>query len=103
MASDPNDAAIIDAIIVMAHKLGLKVVAEGIETEMSALVGRRLATLMKGSRILAGRQAVQRRRLLPKMPIRPMMINKSRCSRASRCNSNWPAEKITLAPANLMG
>ena len=32
MAIDPSDAAIVDAIIVMAHKLGLKVVAEGIET-----------------------------------------------------------------------
>ena len=33
MASDPNDRAIVEAIIAMAHKLDIKVVAEGIESE----------------------------------------------------------------------
>ena len=33
LATDPNDMALSEAIIVMAHKLGLKVVAEGVETE----------------------------------------------------------------------
>ncbi|MDX8400277.1 MAG: EAL domain-containing protein [Gallionellaceae bacterium] len=31
LATDPNDLALSEAIIVMAHKLGLKVVAEGVE------------------------------------------------------------------------
>ena len=31
LAHDPNDRALCEAIVVMAHKLGLRVVAEGIE------------------------------------------------------------------------
>ena len=33
MVSDPADQALCEAIVVMAHKLGLKVVAEGVETK----------------------------------------------------------------------
>jgi len=33
LASNPSDRALAEAIIMMAHKLGLKVIAEGVETE----------------------------------------------------------------------
>ena len=33
LETDPDNMALSEAIIVMAHKLGLKVIAEGVETE----------------------------------------------------------------------
>lgn len=33
LATDDNDKALAEAIVVMAHKLGLKVIAEGVETQ----------------------------------------------------------------------
>jgi len=33
VASDPNNAAIVSAIAVMGHSLGMKVIAEGVESQ----------------------------------------------------------------------
>ncbi len=38
LATERSDAALCEAIIVMAHKLGLKVIAEGIETEQQRVI-----------------------------------------------------------------
>lgn len=34
MAADSDDLALTKAIVIMAHQLGLKVIAEGVETEL---------------------------------------------------------------------
>jgi diguanylate cyclase (GGDEF)-like protein/PAS domain S-box-containing protein len=38
LASDPSDRALTEAIIVMAHKLGLRTIAEGVETEQQCRI-----------------------------------------------------------------
>ncbi len=39
ITTDPSDRAVAEAVIVMAHKLGMRVVAEGVETaEQRALL-----------------------------------------------------------------
>lgn len=49
LESDPNDRAIAEAIVVMAHKLGLKTIAEGVET-----VGQRDLLAAVGCEFLQG-------------------------------------------------
>jgi EAL domain-containing protein (putative c-di-GMP-specific phosphodiesterase class I) len=38
LETDSNDRAITEAIVVMAHKLGLKTIAEGVETEQQKAI-----------------------------------------------------------------
>ena len=42
LTTDPDDAAIVGAIINMAHDMGMKVIAEGVETEQQLEYLRRL-------------------------------------------------------------
>jgi len=42
LTTDPDDAAIVGAIITMAHGMGMKVIAEGVETEQQLAYLRRL-------------------------------------------------------------
>jgi EAL domain-containing protein (putative c-di-GMP-specific phosphodiesterase class I) len=42
LTTDPDDAAIVGAIITMAHGMGMKVIAEGVETEQQLEYLRRL-------------------------------------------------------------
>ncbi len=42
LTTDPDDAAIVAAIITMAHGMGMKVIAEGVETEQQLEYLRRL-------------------------------------------------------------
>ena len=49
MTSDPSDAAIANAVIVLAHSLKLKVVAEGVETkEQESLLREQQCDYMQG-------------------------------------------------------
>ncbi|NOR40281.1 MAG: diguanylate cyclase [Gammaproteobacteria bacterium] len=42
ITTDPDDAAIVGAIIVMAHSMGMRIIAEGVETEQQLEYMRRL-------------------------------------------------------------
>ncbi|MDP2870548.1 bifunctional diguanylate cyclase/phosphodiesterase [Methyloversatilis sp.] len=49
LPDDESDASIVDAILAMAHALGLRVVAEGVETEAQrAFLAQRKCSLMQG-------------------------------------------------------
>jgi EAL domain-containing protein (putative c-di-GMP-specific phosphodiesterase class I)/CheY-like chemotaxis protein len=49
ISQNPNDAAISDAIISMAHSLGIQVIAEGVETEAQCeFLSRNMCDMMQG-------------------------------------------------------
>ncbi|MRV73526.1 EAL domain-containing protein [Duganella sp. FT92W] len=83
---NPGDAALVDAIIAMAHSLGLDVVAEGVETaEQLAYLGRRRCDQIQGyyfSRplpaaqcaALLGNQSAMAAEAAPGVPQRTLLI-----------------------------
>ncbi|MHB8551087.1 MAG: EAL domain-containing protein, partial [Acidiferrobacterales bacterium] len=80
--TDPNDSAIAQAIIAMAHNLGIQVIAEGVETSAQrAFLRTHHCDGMQGylfskplgpekmTRLLLRNRTVARRRPLPRSPI----------------------------------